>query len=113
MRIGGKNQDCRKAINGHLARGKSAVFWQTGQGLPVFSTGNEKKGITVFSGRGPDTKTGKRSPIRGYFTVGDPDLLDPGVLRRGIAGGWILKKRTLIGAPPLAAWASPKDINIR
>jgi len=26
--------------------------------LPVFSTGNEKKGITVFSGRDPDKKPG-------------------------------------------------------
>jgi len=61
MRIHGENQGCRKAIKGHLARGKSAVFWQTGQGLPVFSTGNEKKGITVFSGRDPDKKLGNKA----------------------------------------------------
>jgi hypothetical protein len=35
-----------------------AVFWQMGQKFTVFSTGNEKKGITVFSSRDPDKKQG-------------------------------------------------------
>jgi hypothetical protein len=41
-----------KAFGGLLARGKSAVFWQTGQYLGVFSTRTEKEGFTGFSGTG-------------------------------------------------------------
>jgi len=83
MRIHGENQGCRKAIKGHLARGKSAVFWQTGQGLPVFSTGNEKKGITVFSGRDPDKKLGNKARfgvilLRGIVTFWIPGCSDGG-----------------------------------
>jgi hypothetical protein len=59
----GKNRGCLKAINGHLARGKPAVFWQTGQYVGVFSTGTQKKGYAGFSGIGSATKMGKWARI--------------------------------------------------
>jgi len=46
--VSGKNSiDCR-AIGRHLARCKSALFWQTERKLSVFSTRTEKEGFTGF-----------------------------------------------------------------
>jgi len=50
--------------------------------LPVFSTGNEKKGITVFSGRDPERKQGNGARFGLVFPRGSGPL-GP----RGIFGG--------------------------
>lgn len=50
--ICGKNRGCLKAISSRLARGKPAVFWQTGHYSGVFSTGTETAGCAGVSGEG-------------------------------------------------------------
>jgi hypothetical protein len=58
-KIGGKNRHDLRAFGGLWARGKSAVFWQTGHHLRVFSTGNERVHFTGFSGSDLNAKRGK------------------------------------------------------
>jgi len=55
-KVWGKNNLDLKAFDGHWARGKSAVFWQIGRILGVFSTRNEKKQFAGFSGIGREIR---------------------------------------------------------
>ena len=48
-KLGGKNGLDSRAFSGLWVRCKSAVFWQTGRFLGVFSTRTEKEGFTGFS----------------------------------------------------------------
>jgi hypothetical protein len=50
-------------------RWKSAVFWQTGRELGVFSTRTEIKGFTAFSGFHGKSEKGKGTPFWAYFLL--------------------------------------------
>jgi hypothetical protein len=74
--IRGRNRGCPKAINGHLARGKTAVFWQTGHYFGVFSTGTETEGCAGVSKEGWETKPGNGARYGVIFDhQNDPDTV--------------------------------------
>lgn len=108
----GKNQGCRKAINGHLARGKSAVFWQTGRGLAVFSTGNEKTGITVFSGREPDKKQGNGARFGVILLWGILTIWILGCSYGGSPGGGMGRRTLKRGFRPSPRGLAPPKVTI-
>jgi len=55
----GKNSLDLKGFGGLLMRYKSAVFWQKKRILGIFSTRNEKKQFTGFSGKVREIVRGK------------------------------------------------------
>jgi hypothetical protein len=73
--IRGKNRGCPKAINGHLARSKSVVFWRTGPDSSVFSTGTETTGCAGVSGEDENTKPGNGARIGLIFPRGSDPLI--------------------------------------
>jgi len=70
VKQGGENRFDSRAINGHLARSKSAVFWQMGRYRSLFSTRTEKKDFAGIFGRGPGRKPGKGAQFGLIFPHG-------------------------------------------
>jgi len=67
VKQGGENGLDSRATNGHWARSKSAVFWQTERYSGVFSTRTENSDFSGVSVWGLDMKTGKEAQFGRIF----------------------------------------------